>query len=166
MTIVRLPLLATIAALALLGNACGSDDAALTDRQAEVAEAGAEVMPFDLDQTTHVFTETDTGGVQDVIADDPSDELSIEQIREHLEIEAGKFSKGDFSDPTAIHGADMPGLAVLKDRYADIEVTLTSTETGSTITYEATDPAVISAIHDWFKAQSSDHGDHAEHHQS
>lgn len=152
-------------ATTVLGSGCGSDDA-LADRQATIAEAGSEVMPFDLDQTTHVFTETENGGVQDVVADDPADNTSIELIRDHLALEAEKFSQGDFSDPTTIHGADMPGLATLKTGYADIEVTLSSTDTGATITYETADPALITAIHDWFQAQASDHGSHAEHHGS
>ncbi len=49
--------IAATAAVALV--ACGSDDN-LTARQQAVAEAGAEVMPFDLDATTHIFTDTDT----------------------------------------------------------------------------------------------------------
>ena len=57
----------------------------------------------------------------------------------------------------------MPGPAILKERYGDITVDLTNTPTGATITYTASDPDVISAIHDWFAAQTSDHGNHAEH---
>ncbi len=37
----------------------------------EVAKRGAKVMPFDLEQTTHVFTKTEKGGLQLVIAKDP-----------------------------------------------------------------------------------------------
>ena len=57
--------------LVVLTTCSSSDD--LASRQAEVAEAGAEVMPFDLDATTHIFTATDSGGTQEVIADDASD---------------------------------------------------------------------------------------------
>ena len=39
------------------------------DRQAEVAERGAAVMPFDLERTTHVFKALPDGGVQTVVAD-------------------------------------------------------------------------------------------------
>jgi len=153
-----------LAALAVLAfAACGSDDQALADRQEAVAESGAEVMPFDLDATTHVFTDTLTGGTQDVIADDPSDATNIDLIRLHLEDEATKFRAGDFSDPEAIHGSAMPGLATLKERFADISVDLVETEIGATITYGSDDAVVVEAIHDWFAAQSSDHGDHAEH---
>ena len=39
----------------------------------EVAERGAHVMPFDLEKTTHIFSKTDTGGIQQVIVKDKSD---------------------------------------------------------------------------------------------
>jgi hypothetical protein len=44
----------------------GEDE--LTILQAKVAARGAEVMPFDLDRTTHVFTKLPDGGVQTVTA--------------------------------------------------------------------------------------------------
>jgi len=152
-----------VAALVIIGGACGSDDGALAQRQAAVAEAGAEVMPFALDETTHIFTNTSTGGRQDVVADDPADDANIEQIREHLSEEAARFGRGDFSDPEAIHGPEMPGLSTLKARFDDIEVEYSETDTGATIAYTANDPDVVNAIHLWFSAQTSDHGTHAEH---
>lgn len=155
------PLLAAVAVLAV--TACGSNDQTLADRQQAVAEAGAEVMPFNLDATTHVFTDTPAGGIQEVIADDPADVANIELIRLHLEDEATKFRVGDFSDPEAIHGSAMPGLATLKERFADISVELFETEVGATITYGSDDATVVEAIHDWFAAQLTDHGGHAQH---
>ena len=153
---------AVAALLAITASACGSNDD-LADRQAAVAEAGAEVMPFALEATTHIFTDTPTGGRQDVVADDPSDEVNIEQIRLHLVEEADKFRSGDFSDPEAIHGSAMPGLATLKTRYDDITVDLVDTEDGAAIVYTTEYPDVVDAIHSWFAAQASDHGSHAEH---
>ena len=44
-----------------------------SERQVLVAERGKSVMPFDLEQTTHRFTPTATGGVQDVVADQSGD---------------------------------------------------------------------------------------------
>lgn len=155
------PFLMATALVAL--NGCGSDDQGLADRQRAVAEAGADVMPFNLDATTHVFTDTSNGGVQDVIADDPTDATNIELIRLHLDDEATRFRAGDFSDPEAIHGPGMPGLATLKERYAEISVQLVETDVGARISYSSGDADVVDAIHDWFAAQSTDHGDHAEH---
>ncbi|WP_221179057.1 hypothetical protein [Pseudomonas brassicacearum] len=37
-------------------------------RQAEVADHGKDVMPFSLAATTHIFTKTAEGGIQQVVA--------------------------------------------------------------------------------------------------
>lgn len=150
------------ALLALGGTACGSDGE-LAERQAAVAAAGADVMPFSLEATTHIFSDTPTGGRQDVVADDPADNASIEDVRRHLREEAYKFSEGDFSDPEEIHGSAMPGLATLKTRFDEVDVAYVETETGAGIIYTAQDPDLVEAIQLWFAAQTSDHGTHAEH---
>lgn len=49
-------------------------------RQGEVAARGAKVMPFDLEQTTHVFQKLDDGGLQKVVAKDPSNKKQIALI--------------------------------------------------------------------------------------
>ena len=148
--------------LSVTGAACGSDQD-LAERQQAVAEAGAEVMPFPLDETTHIFTDTESGGRQDVVADDPNDSTTIDAIRQHLAEEAAKFQSGDFSDPEAIHGSAMPGLAELQGGFDEIDVELLEIPTGAAITYTTQDPELVSAIHRWFEAQTSDHGSHAEH---
>lgn len=142
--------------------ACSETDE-LAQRQQEVAEAGAAVMSFDLDATTHIFTATDNGGIQEVVADDASDTNNIALIELHLADEAAKFQSGDFSDPEAIHGSAMPGLAVLQERFDEVDVALLPHRAGATLTYTATDADVIDAIHAWFDAQVADHGSHAEH---
>lgn len=159
---VRGLVVAVCAASALSG--CGANQD-LAERQAQVADLGAEVMPFSLDQTTHIFTDTQRGGRQDVVADNPTDGDTIAEIRAHLAEEVRRFSQGDFSDPEAIHGAQMPGLAELKSGYEQIDVKLQETPEGASITYETENRELISAIHLWFNAQGTDHGDHAEHNQ-
>jgi hypothetical protein len=89
--------LAVVAVWVTLGvlRAAGAFGSQEMTRQEEVAERGAEVMPFDLEKTTHVFEPTQTGGVQKVVADDPSDGEQIALIRAHLREEAGAFRRGD-----------------------------------------------------------------------
>jgi hypothetical protein len=43
---------------------------AAPERLANVAAKGAEVMPFDLERTTHIFEKLDDGGLQQVVSDD------------------------------------------------------------------------------------------------
>ncbi|WP_251063692.1 MULTISPECIES: aspartate carbamoyltransferase [unclassified Streptomyces] len=133
-----------------------------TERQALVAERGKTVMPFDLEQTTHRFTPTASGGTQDVVADRRGDAEQIDLIRGHLRKEAAAFSRGDFGDPARIHGSGMPGLAELRDGYDRIEVRYEDRADGATLTYTTEDSQLADALHDWFEAQLGDHGAHAE----
>jgi hypothetical protein len=133
----------------------------LAIRQAEVADRGAEVMPFDLERTTHIFEKLDDGGIQSVRADDPGDAAQIELIQAHLSEEAEKFRRGDFSDPAAIHGHTMPGLDTLRASAGNIAVAYTPLSDGGHIRYTTTDPTLVNGLHRWFDAQLMDHGAHA-----
>jgi hypothetical protein len=132
-------------------------------REAEVSARGAAVMPFDLERTSHIFEPLPDGGVQQV-SDDPSDAAQIGLIRLHLQEEAAKFQRGDFGDPAAIHGDGMPGLAELRDGFAQISVAYAKLPNGAEIRYTTGDPAMVAAVHAWFQAQLSDHGGHAMEH--
>ena len=127
-----------------------------------MAQRGAEVMPFDLDTTTHRFKPTDDGLVQTVVADDPDDDRQIWLIREHLAAEAERITNGDYGDPASIHGEDMPGLAELEAGANAIAIELEDVTDGARITYTTDDPALVYALHRWAQAQVSDHGEHAE----
>jgi hypothetical protein len=149
-------------ALAAGTAACGTSGTE-GDRQAQVAERGRSVMPFDLERTTHRFTKTADGGVETVVADDPQDQTQIRLIREHLTKELAKFRRGDFGDPSSIHGGEMPGLKGLSQGYAQIQMRYETTPTGARIIFATKDASMISALHAWFDAQVADHGKHAEH---
>jgi hypothetical protein len=143
----------------LIVAACGETTA---DRQAAVAERGAEVMPFDLDATTHRFSKTSDGGVQTVTADDPTDQTQVRLVREHLLDERDKFASGDYEDPARIHGMDMPGVAELSAGYQRIDVTYSDVPAGAELRYTTNDADLVQAIHAWFDRQVTDHGAHAE----
>jgi hypothetical protein len=130
-------------------------------RQAAIADRGAKVMPFSLDATTHVFDAASDGGVQRVVADDPSDDQQIRLIREHLRKEAAAFERGDFADPERIHGDAMPGLAALRQGFREFDVEYRDLPAGGEIAYTTENPALTTAIADWFDAQLGDHGEHA-----
>lgn len=130
-------------------------------RQQAVAERGASVMPFDLEATTHVFKPAKAGGVQTVVADDPTDDEQVALVRSHLRQEVEQFGVGDFGDPATIHGEDMPGLVVLEANFEALETSYRDRPDGGEITYRSNNPAVVAALHDWFDAQLSDHGNDA-----
>ena len=127
------------------------------------AERERMVMPFDLSATLHIFEDTATGGVQRVVANDPGDTENIGLIREHLRAEAELFARGDFGDPSFLHGADMPGLAELEaaGEAGLLEVSYQDLPVGGQITYSSDDLPTVIALHLWFQAQVIDHGEHA-----
>jgi hypothetical protein len=130
-----------------------------TDRQAEVTRKGAKVMPFSLEKTQHQFTKTETGGIQRVIARDAHNKEQIQLIRQHLEQLSKKFALGDFSGPESIHGADMPGLAQLKNaKPGTLQIIYTAEPAGASLSFKSTDSELIKAVHSWFDAQLHDHG--------
>jgi hypothetical protein len=131
------------------------------DRQADVARRGAEVMSFDLERTTHVFEQLADGGVETVVADDPRDDGGIRKIREHLRAEATAFRRGRFDDPARIHGTEMPGLTELEAGHRSITIRYEDVPDGGRIRYATEQPDLVRAIHAWFEAQVSDHGEHA-----
>jgi len=128
----------------------------------EVAERGSHVMPFDLEKTTHTFSKTDTGGIQQVIAKDKSDTEQINLIRSHLSAITKEFKQGNFSNSEKIHGATMPGLSELKAaKSGQIKIVYKELPDGAEVIYSTHIEKLKLAIHQWFDAQLSDHARHA-----
>lgn len=128
----------------------------------EVVERGSHVMPFSLEQTTHIFSKTEKGGVQQVIVKTPDNSAQIQLIRQHLSKISQEFQQGDFSNPAKIHGESMPGLQELrKAKKGQINIVYKELPDGAEIEYATQEPVLINAIHQWFDAQLTDHARHA-----
>ena len=128
----------------------------------EVARKGRHVMPFDLEKTTHVFSKTKQGGIQQVVVKSVENVTQIKLIREHLRKIYNDFKKRDFSDPAKIHGDKMPGLQALRQsKVSEIKLVYKELPNGAEITYSTDKTPLVSAIHLWFDAQLSDHARHA-----
>jgi len=129
--------------------------------QEHVHQKAHGVMPFDMSRTVHIFKMTESGGVQRVVAKDPSATDQIALIRKHLQHETESFQRGDYSDPAMLHGTDMPGLKQLQSGASHIKVSYASLPAGAEITFETTDLHLLTALHRWFGAQLSEHGSDA-----
>ena len=144
------------ATAAVLSAPAGAADA---QRQAEVAKRGPDVMPFSLKATQHVFTKTQEGGIQKVIARNPADAEQVRLVRGHLRDIQTQFLQGDFSGPAHIHGAEMPGLTQLRAaKPGQISIDYKEVEGGAELAYRTPDANLVGALHVWFDAQVSDHG--------
>ena len=116
-------------------------------------------MPFALKATTHIFTKTDDGGVQEVVAKNSQDTEQIRLIREHLRQIAGEFRKGDYSAPAQIHGQAMPGLAQLEQaKPGEVDIRYQDLDNGGELRFSTRNASLVAALHQWFDAQLSDHG--------
>jgi hypothetical protein len=144
------------AAVAIVMALAGTASAQTT--QEHVHHMGSSVMPFDLAKTMHVFRMTDSGGEQSVVAKAADDKDQIALIRMHLRHEAMAFQNGNYTDPMTLHGADMPGVADLTARHAEIAVAYEALPAGAKLIFTAKDIHLITAIHRWFGAQLSEHG--------
>jgi hypothetical protein len=128
-------------------------------RQSEVAERGKDVMPFSLPATTHIFSKTGDGGVQQVIAKKADDTAQVSLVRQHLQEIRTQFLKGDFSGPSDIHGKDMPGLAELREaKPGQVAIAYKDVQGGAELTYKTPNASLVAALQKWFDAQLSDHG--------
>lgn len=142
----RLALLCLLSAPALAQNA-----------HDHARHLGADVMPFDLARTEHVFRATPDGGTQSVVSRD-GDPAQVALIRTHLRDEAARFAAGNYDSPSRIHGAAMPGLATLRAAASQVVVRYEERPDGARITFSSPDAPVVSAVHAWFAAQVRDHG--------
>ncbi|MDD1618833.1 MAG: aspartate carbamoyltransferase [Methylococcaceae bacterium] len=110
------------------------------------------------------------GGVQHVVVKSADNTQQIKLIQENLLKMANDFRKGDFSVTEHIHGATMPGLAQLKKAETDdIKYEFKALPNGAQIHYSTEYPQYVQALHEWFDAQMSEHGneavpEHSKHH--
>jgi len=152
-------LLFAAAIFSLLLTASATAQSVSPERLKEITQRGEHVMPFDLKQTQHIFSKTETGGVQQVLVRDPANTQQVELIRQHLTKISQEFSHGNFSGPAKIHGEDMPGLAELRAaKPGQLHVQYEALPDGAKIIYSAQDQSLVTAIHEWFDAQLADHG--------
>ena len=103
----------TIFAFALI--VCSSSVSAETARQADIERKSANVMPFSMGETHHIFTPTANGGTQVVMVMDGNPK-QLGLVRSHLRKEAIAFAAGNFTDPATLHGAAMPGPQLVSPR--------------------------------------------------
>ena len=156
----RCAALIIVIALCGCGQKSNEDVFNLSKKQAQVVERGRSVMPFDINRTMHHFKKLPTGGVQQVLSTD-GDAQQIALIRQHLKTEAARFQQGNFSDPSSIHGPDMPGLRAMSAGANRLDIHYSEIPQGAQVTYASSDPTLVTAIHAWFDAQVREHGHHA-----
>lgn len=126
-------------------------------KDAEMKDHGNAAMGFDQDKTTHHFTMNADGGVIDVAAKDAADQVSIGQVRQHLQEIAVAFKQGDFGKPQATHSELPPGVPVMQRLKEAITYTYYQTAGGGIVRIYTTNPEARAAIHEFLMYQVRAH---------
>jgi len=130
---------------------------AAADYHQQVARRGDEVMGFSHLKTTHHFRLFQDGGEIEVLANDPRDTATRDQIRMHLEHIAKMFAAGNFEAPMLIHATTPPGVPVMKKLRADIAYRFQPTARGGRVEISTRNPSALRAVHEFLRFQIADH---------
>jgi hypothetical protein len=125
--------------------------------QHDMEHHGEDVMGFSQTKTAHHFLLTKDGGAIEVIAKDPKDTASQNQIRMHLPHITMAFASGDFTDPMEVHEQTPPGVPTMKRLKAQIQYKFEETDTGGRVLIHSDNTKAIDAIHDFLRFQIREH---------
>ena len=149
-------------AIALFTFAAFADDHANCPMHAQhtansVEARGDHVMGFSHDAAKHAFKLYADGGAIEVRVADANDETTLRMVRSHLKHVAEAFSKGDFSDPMAIHATLPDGADVMRAKKSSIVYRYSDLDRGGVVRVTASDAAAIDAIHRFMRFQIDEH---------
>jgi hypothetical protein len=127
------------------------------DRAAGVDARGDHAMGFSHEKSAHHFRLLSDGGAIEVVANEPDDSATRDEIRAHLSQIAQMFTAGDFHFPMFIHDKVPPGVAVMESKRAAISYTFEPTPIGGRVRIATADKDALGAIHQFLAFQIDDH---------
>lgn len=133
-------------------------------QHADMMKRGDTGMGFSHEKTTHHFFLLTDGGVIQVSANDPKDNVSRDHIRMHLSHVAKMFSEGNFDTPMFIHDTVPPGVPTMEKLHEEIHYRYEQTDAGAKIVVVTANPEALKAVHEFLRFQISEHqtGDRTE----
>jgi hypothetical protein len=118
---------------------------------------GQMAMGFDQDKAQHHFTLTANGGIIQVTALDPADQVTRDAIQKHLQQIAVAFGRGDFEKPLMTHGEVPPGVSAMQSHKDEITYTYEPLERGGLVRIATSNAYALDAIHDFLAYQIREH---------
>ena len=118
---------------------------------------GQMAMGFDQDKATHHFMLTANGGSIEVMAMDPADQVTRDQIQTHLQEIGAAFGHGNFEKPLMTHGEVPPGVAGMQHHKDEITYTYERLERGGSVRIATSNADALDAIHDFLQYQIREH---------
>lgn len=128
-----------------------------SEHHQQVVRRGDEVMGFSHLKTTHHFRLFQDGGEIEVLANDPHDTATRDQIRMHLKHIAKMFAAGNFEAPMLIHATTPPGVPTMKKLRANIVYRFQPTARGGRVEISTRNPSAVRAVHEFLRFQIADH---------
>lgn len=110
------------------------------------AHPTAPATPFNAQNSNEVFQKNTTGGIHQILANDPKDKALVAAIRSYVEAEAARFGTGDYGK-----GPGIANLDAIKPGH--LHVVYRQLLTGAAVDYIGDDGATINAVHKWFDAE-------------
>jgi hypothetical protein len=132
-------------------------DQSQSAHHSEMLKRGEQAMGFSQEETTHYFRLYKDGGAIEVIANDPKDTASRDQIRMHLSHIAKMFSAGNFEAPMLIHGTTPPGVPTMIVLREQIQYEFQETDNGGRVRITTANTQGTDAIHAFLLYQIVDH---------
>ena len=123
----------------------------------EMMKRGEQAMGFSQEETTHHFRLYKDGGAIEVVANDPKDTASRDQIRIHLSHISKMFSAGNFEAPMFIHGTTPPGVLTMITLREQIQYEFQETDSGARVRIATANTQARDAIHAFLLYQIVDH---------
>jgi hypothetical protein len=128
------------------------------EHQSSMDQRGHAVMGFDQQQTQHHFLLFTDGGAIEVGVKNPSDTANRNAIRSHLPHIAVMFAEGNFDAPMLVHNSkEVAGARTMAERKSMIRYQYVETPGGGRVDIVTTDPAALSAVHDFLRFQIAEH---------
>jgi hypothetical protein len=161
----KIPLI--FASLAIPALACGQSASTcpmlaqhqeVTDSHAAGVDArGDHAMGFPHDKSAHHFRLYPDGGAIQVVANDPNDTVTRDEIRVHLNHIVQLFMAGDFQVPMFIHDTVPPGVPVMESKKGVIVYAFEATQDGGRVRITTADAEALKAVHQFLDFQIEDH---------
>jgi hypothetical protein len=123
----------------------------------EMMKRGEQAMGFSQEETAHHFRLYKDGGAIEVVANDPKDTASRDQIRMHLSHIAKMFSAGNFEAPMFIHATTPPGVPTMTTLREQIQYEYQAIDNGARVRITTASAQARDAIHAFLLYQILDH---------
>ena len=152
--------LALVAILAMATVAYGQGEnkqESPAEHKCQMMEHGEMAMGFSQVKTTHHFRLTESGGVIEVQANDVSDTVSRDQIRQHLQAISKAFAQGDFSSPLMTHGRLPTGASDMQRLKGSLSYKYVETDRGGEVVITAVGTEPLQAVYQFLRFQIEEH---------